>query len=62
MPRLGLNGTQASVGYRVSSSITVSGGWQRQDYSRDSGVFFNGLPTLKMDAVYLHLNVKTSEQ
>jgi hypothetical protein len=62
MPRLGLNGTQASLGYRISSSIDVSGGWQRQDYSRDSGVFFNGLPVLKMDAVYFHLNVKTSEQ
>lgn len=61
MPRLGLNGTQASIGYKISSSIDVSGGWQRQDYSRNSGVFFNGLPVLKMDAVYLHLNLKTSE-
>jgi len=25
-------------------------------------VFFNGTPQLKLDAVYLHLNLKTSEQ
>jgi len=61
LPRIGLNGTQASVGYQLSSSIQVSGGWQRQSYARDSGVFFNGSPLLKMDAVYLHLNLKTAE-
>ena len=62
LPRLGLNGTQASLGYQLSSSIAVSGGWQRLDYSRSSGLFFNGRPQLKMDAVYLHLDIKTSEQ
>lgn len=62
MPRLGLNGSQASVGYQVSSSIMVSAGYQRLGYTRDTGVFFNGLPQLKMDAVYLHVNVHTSEQ
>jgi hypothetical protein len=62
LPRLGLNGSQASVGYQVSSSIMVSAGWQRLGYTKDSGVFFNGLPQLKMDAVYLHVNLHTSEQ
>ena len=62
LPRLGLNGAQASLGYKLSPSIDVSGGWQRQSYARSSGVFFNGLAQLKMDAVYLHLNLHTSEQ
>ncbi|MDB5735187.1 MAG: Gram-negative porin [Alphaproteobacteria bacterium] len=62
LPRLGLNGAQVSLGYRVSSSIDVSGGWQRQSYARSNGAFFNGLPQLKMDAIYLHLNLHTSEQ
>ncbi len=62
LPKLGLNGTQASLGYRLSPGIDVSGGWQHQSYARSSGVFFNGLPQLKMDAVYLHLNLHTSEQ
>jgi hypothetical protein len=62
LPRLGLNGLEASLGYTVSGSAQVSAGWQHQSYSRNSGVFFNGLPQLKLDAVYLHLNLKTSEQ
>jgi hypothetical protein len=62
LPRLGLNGLEASLGYRISDSIHVSSGWQHQTYSRNSGLFFNGAPQLKMDAVYLHLNLKTSEQ
>lgn len=62
LPRLGLNGSQASVGYQVSGNVMVSAGYQRLGYTRDSGVFFNGLPQLKMDALYLHMNVHTSEQ
>jgi len=60
--RLGLNGLETSLGYRVSDSVQVSTGWQHQSYSRSSGLFFNGAPQLKMDAVYLHVNLKTSEQ
>ena len=62
LPRLGLNGLEASLGYRISDSIQVSSGWQHQSYSRSAGLFFNGAPQLKMDAVYLHLNLRTSEQ
>jgi hypothetical protein len=62
LPRLGLNGIETSLGYKISDSIAVSTGWQHQSYSRSSGVFFNGAPQLKLDAVYLHLTLKTSEQ
>ena len=62
LPRLGLNGWEAALGYRVSPSVLVSTGWQKQDYGRSSGVFFNGLPQLKMDAVFVHLKLQTSEQ
>ena len=62
LPRLGQNGLEASLGYRVSDSIAVSTGWQHLTYSRSTGVFFNGAPQLKLEAVYLHLNLKTSEQ
>jgi len=60
--RLGLNGLQASIGYKISDSIQVSSGWQHQSYSRSSGLFFNGAPQLKMDAIYLHLKLNTSEE
>jgi hypothetical protein len=59
LPRLGLNELEASIGYRLSDSIRISTGWQHQSYSRDNGLFFNGAPQLKMDAVYLHLNLRT---
>jgi hypothetical protein len=59
-PRLGLNGLEASLGYTVSSSIHVSTGWQHLSYGRASGAFFNGSPQLRLDAVYLHLNLHTS--
>ncbi len=62
LPRLGLTGLEASVGYRLSDSIQVSTGWQHLGYSRGSGQFFNGAPQLKLNAVFLHLNLKTSEQ
>lgn len=60
-PRIGLNGVQASLGYRVNASISASTGWQHQIYNRDSGAFFNGSPRLSMDAVFVNLNLKTSE-
>ena len=62
LPRLSLNGLEASIGYRISDSIKVSSGWQHQSYSRNAGAFFNGARELKMDAVYLHLTLNTSEE
>jgi hypothetical protein len=62
LPRLGLNGLEASVGYKLSDSIRVSSGWQHLSYSRGTGSFFNGARQLKMDAVYLHLTLNTSDE
>jgi hypothetical protein len=62
LPRLGLSGLQTSLGYKISDSVNFSTGWQHLTYSRGSGLFFNGAGQLKLDAVYLHLNLKTSEQ
>ena len=59
-PRLGLNGYQASLAYVWSSSIQISGGWQKLIYERSSGAFYNGAPRIGLDAAFLHLNLKTS--
>jgi hypothetical protein len=59
-PRLNLTGYQASLGYTFSSSIAVSGGWQRMLYDRSSGLFYNGASRINLDAVFLHVNLKTS--
>lgn len=60
--RLTQNGLEASLGYSVSGSANISTGWQRLIYARGSGTFSNGLPQLKLDAFYLHVNLKTSQE
>lgn len=62
LPRLGLNGMEASIGYRASDSMQLSAGWQHQTYTRSNRAFFNGTPQLKMDAIFLHLNLRTSSE
>ena len=46
----------------MDDSASLSTGWQHMTYSRGSGLFFNGTRQLKLDAVYLHLNLKTSDE
>ena len=55
-----MTGYQASLGYNFSSSIAVSGGWQRLIYERSSGVFTTARRASDLDAAFLHLNLKTS--
>ncbi len=57
LPRLGLNGYQASAGYVLNDNWQITGGWQKLDYARSAGAFFNGAPRLAMDAAFLHLNL-----
>jgi hypothetical protein len=57
MPELGLNGYQASLGYVLNKNWQITGGWQRWDYARATGLFFNGAPRLGMDAGFLHLSL-----
>ena len=59
-PHLGLTGYQAGLGYNFSNSIAVSTGWQKLSYDRGAGVFYNGAPRIGLDAVFLHLNIKTT--
>ena len=60
LPRLGLNGYQASVGYVLSPGLQITTGWQRLSYNRSSGAFYNGATRIAMDAAFLHLNLHTS--
>jgi predicted porin len=59
-PHLGLTGYEAVLGYSFSNSIQPSLGWQHLAYQRSSGIFYNGAPRIGLDAVFLHLNLKTS--
>jgi hypothetical protein len=59
-PHLGLTGYEAVLGYSLSSSIQPSIGWQHLTYQRSSGLFYNGAPRIGLDAIFLHLNLKTT--
>lgn len=61
LPRLGLTGWEAALARDISPGMSVAAGWQKLDYSR-AGLFFNGAPQLKMDAVFLHLRLSTLDQ
>ena len=49
-------GYQLSAGYKINDNLQITGGWQWYDYSRSTGVFYNGLPTLRMNAGFLLLS------
>jgi hypothetical protein len=59
-PHLGFTGYEVVLGYSLSSSIQPSIGWQHLTYDRSSGSFYNGAPRIGLDAVFLHLNLKTT--
>jgi hypothetical protein len=51
-----ITGYQLSAGYRINDNLQITGGWQWYDYSRSVGMFYNGLPTLRMNAGFLLLS------
>ncbi|HWC64334.1 MAG TPA: hypothetical protein VG501_11970 [Rhizomicrobium sp.] len=59
-PHLSLAGYQAGLAYQFSSSIQASIGWQRLNYARGGGSFYNGNSRIGLDAGFVHLTVKTS--
>ncbi len=56
-PTLGVRGYEGSVGYVVNANLQLSAGWERLNYSRNSGAFYSGLPHIQMDAEFLHLRL-----
>ena len=60
--RLGLNGMEAQLARAISDSVLASVGWQHLNYGRDAGVFYDGSNRLSLDAVFLHLSLRTSSQ
>ncbi len=59
--RLGQNGLEASVGYALSGGVQLSTGWQHLNYGRGTGTFHDGSRKLSLDAVFLHLSVRTTD-
>src|SRR5271165_1634459 len=55
-PTVGVHGYGASVGYVINTNLQLTAGWQQLRYARSAGAFYNGLPAIKMNAEYLHLD------
>jgi len=60
--RLGLNGMEAQLARTFSDGVLASLGWQHLIYGRSSGAFYDGSNRLSLDAVFLHLSLRTSDQ
>jgi hypothetical protein len=59
MPEPGIDehGLEASVGYVINSNLQLTGGWQGLAFRRDTGAFFNGAPSVDLNAGFLHLRL-----
>ncbi|MBV9550086.1 MAG: hypothetical protein JO256_10495 [Alphaproteobacteria bacterium] len=57
--RLGLNGTEAQIAHSFSDSVLASVGWQHLIYNRDKGSFYDGSRRLSLDALFVHLSLRT---
>jgi hypothetical protein len=55
-PTVGVHGYQASIAYILNSNLQITAGWQRLRYARSSGAFYGGMPSISMNAEYLHLD------
>jgi hypothetical protein len=42
------------VAYALNTNLQVTAGWEKLNYSRNIGVFYNGAPRIAMDAEFLH--------
>ncbi len=50
-----ITGYQTTLGYQFTPALTLSAGWQWYGYARNNGLFFNGRPSIRMNAGYLGL-------
>jgi hypothetical protein len=53
-PTLGTHALLIDAAYAVNSNLQLSAGWEKLNYSRNVGVFYNGAPIISMDAGFLH--------
>lgn len=53
-PTIGTHAYLIDVGYVINSNLQLTAGWQKLNYNRSSGAFYNGAPRIEMDAEFLH--------
>lgn len=55
---IGQKAYQVALGYQINTNLQATVGWQQLDYDQKGGVFYNGAPTIAMNAAFLHLKFK----
>jgi hypothetical protein len=50
-----VTGYQVSAGYKINDNLQLTGGWQWYTYDRNLGAFYNGSPSIDMNAGFLLL-------
>ena len=53
---------EVQAAHTFSDNVLASVGWQKLIYGRDTGAFYDGSKRLSLDAVFLHLSLRTSPQ
>jgi hypothetical protein len=53
-PSVGTHAYLFDVGYAVNTNLQLTAGWEKLNYNRNIGVFYNGGPRIAMDAEFLH--------
>ncbi len=56
LPGLTERGWSPSVAYMATPNLQLTLGYQDLQFHRQTGDFYNGKPSIGMDAVYLHAN------
>lgn len=58
LPGLSETGWEPSVAYVVNANLQLTLGWQHLFFKRSEGVFYNGQPSVAMEAGFLHALLK----
>jgi hypothetical protein len=57
-PTIGAHAYLIALAYSVNTNLQLTVGWQKLNYSRNIGLFYNGAPRIAMDAEFLHAVLK----
>jgi hypothetical protein len=54
LPTLSTHAYLIDTAYAVNANLQITAGWQKLHYSQNGALFYNALPRIEMDAVFLH--------
>jgi hypothetical protein len=57
-PVVGVRAYEASIGYIFNTNLQATIGWQQLNYTRNTGVFYDGAARIEPNAAFLHLKFK----